>query len=148
MLCTTRPADAVDARATPALWHAMANPRQQRRPECSCRRQALGYRPSMAWYRASRSAISTIAPPLRNAGSGERSTGFFWDRNRLRNAVSTNSDIVRPWRAASRFSKAMTVSSICSVVFIWETIPNGWEYVKTIHLDGSERRHWRRQKDM
>ena len=53
-----------DARATRALWHAMANPRQQRRPECSRRRQALGYRPSMAWYRASRSAISTIAPPL------------------------------------------------------------------------------------
>src|SRR5262249_15190088 len=26
------------------------------------------YRPSMAWYRASRSAISTSAPPLRNFG--------------------------------------------------------------------------------
>jgi hypothetical protein len=37
---------------------------------------------------------------------------------------------VRPWRAASRFNCAMTVSSMLRVVFIWNTISNIWLYVK------------------
>jgi hypothetical protein len=89
------------------------------------------YRPSIAWYRASRSAISTRVPPLRNVGKGERSCCFLCDRNSMRSAVSTSSDIVRPWRAASRFSCAITVSSILSVVFIWKTISRAREYCKT-----------------
>jgi len=36
----------------------------------------------------------------------------------VRSAVSTSSDIVRPWRAASRLSWAITVLSILRVVFI------------------------------
>lgn len=88
------------------------------------------YRPSMAWYRASRSATSTNAPPLRNVGRGGIFSIFFRLRKSIRNAVSTSSDIVRPWRAASRFSCAMTVSSMFRVVFIWETISNVCLYVK------------------
>jgi hypothetical protein len=53
------------------------------------------YRPSMAWYRASRSAISTNVPPLWNVGRGGSSCRFFCDRNNPRRAVSTSSDIVR-----------------------------------------------------
>jgi hypothetical protein len=88
------------------------------------------YRPSMAWYRAPRSETSTSAPPLRNAGSGGSPAGFFRARNSIRRAVSTSSDIVRPWRAASRFSCAITVSSMFKVVFIWNTIQHVWLYVK------------------
>lgn len=40
--------------------------------------------------------------------------------------LSTSSDIVRPWRAASRLSCAMTVSSMVRVVFIWKTISAVW----------------------
>src|SRR3990172_8760708 len=88
------------------------------------------YRPSIAWYRESRSAISTSAPPLRNVGRGDNSSLFFRARNSDRNAVSTSSDIVRPCLAASRFSCAMTVSSMFRVVFIWITISDIWLYVK------------------
>src|SRR5271157_5667105 len=84
------------------------------------------YLPSIAWYNASRSAISTRAPPLWKTGKGGKSAVFFCARNRLRNAVSTSSDMVRPCRAASRLSWAMTVSSTLSVVFIWETISPIW----------------------
>lgn len=88
------------------------------------------YRPSMAWYRASRSATSTNVPPLWNLGRGGRSCRFFCDRNSMRSAVSTRSDIVRPWRAASRLSCAITVSSMLRVVFIWKTIQCIWLDVK------------------
>ena len=45
------------------------------------------------------------------------------DREQTRAERSrTSSDIVRFWRAASRLSWAMTVSSILSVVFIWKTM--------------------------
>src|SRR5271166_373328 len=84
------------------------------------------YLPSIAWYNASRSAISTRVPPLWKTGKGSRSAVFFCARNRLRNAVSTSSDMVRPCRAASRLSWAMTVSSTLRVVFIWETISLIW----------------------
>ena len=46
----------------------------------------------------------------------------------VRSAVSTRSDMVRPCLAASRLSWAMIVSSMLSVVFIWETIPYIWLY--------------------
>ena len=62
--------------------------------------------------------------------------GFFRVWKRPRSAVSTSSDIVRPCRAASRLSSAMTVSSILSVVFIWKTISHGWRY-------GQPRWRWR-----
>src|SRR5271167_373711 len=84
------------------------------------------YLPSIAWYNASRSAISTRAPPLWKTGKGGKSAVSFCARNRLRNAVSTSSDMVRPCRAASRLSWAMTVSSTLRVVFIWETISLIW----------------------
>ena len=43
-------------------------------------------------------------------------------------AVSTISDMVGPWRAASRLSSAMTASSMLRVVFIQKTIPYIWGY--------------------
>src|SRR4030095_10178471 len=51
--------------------------------------------PSMAWCKASRSAMSTSVPPLWNVGRGGTSSRFRWDRNSPRRAVSTSSDIVR-----------------------------------------------------
>src|SRR5690348_11234021 len=74
--------------------------------------------------------MSTKAPPLLKRGRGGSSTGFLWDWKRLRSAVSTRSDIVRLWRAASRLSWRITVSSMLSVVFIWKTIHQGWVYVQ------------------
>ena len=47
----------------------------------------------------------------------------------MSSAVSTSSDIVRPWRAASRLSWAMTVLSMLRVVFIWLAILFVWLYV-------------------
>lgn len=88
------------------------------------------YRPSMAWYSASRSATSTRWPPLRNVGSGGRSPRLRWARNIRRSADSTSSDIVRPCRAASRLRRAITESSMFSVVFIWKNISQRWRYVK------------------
>jgi len=73
--------------------------------------------------------MSTSVPPLRNVGRGGSFARFLDDRNSMRSAVSTSSDIVRPWRAASRLSWAMTVLSILRVVFIWLTIPLVWLYV-------------------
>src|ERR1019366_5606467 len=86
------------------------------------------YRPSMAWYRASRSAISTSAPPLRNDGRATIFSRLRCERSSRRSAVSTSSDMVRPWRAASRLSSAMTVSSILRVVFIWLYVSSIWQY--------------------
>jgi len=86
-------------------------------------------RPSIARYRASRSARSASAPPLLKLGRGESSTASGRDCNSRRNAVSTSSDIVRPVRADSRFNLAMTPSSIINVVFIWKTISMRWTAV-------------------
>jgi hypothetical protein len=43
----------------------------------------------------------------------------------LRSAISTSSDMVRPLRAVSRLSRAMTASSMVSVVFMRKTISTG-----------------------
>src|SRR5206468_6027695 len=103
------------------------------------------YRPSMAWYRASRSATSTSVPPLRKVGSGGGSSRFFWERNSRRSAVSTRSDIVRPWRAASRLSCPMTVSSMFRVVFIWETIRAGMAVRQAGEQEDVMKRLWQRR---
>src|SRR5574337_21911 len=101
----------------------------------------------MARYSASRSATSTRWPPLRNVGSGGRSLRFRWARNIRRSADSTSSDIVRPCRAASRLRRAMTESSIFSVVFIWKTIPQRWLYVKNQRMLGSASASGSRRRD-
>ena len=56
---------------------------------------------------------------------------FRRERSMSRSAVSTSSDMVRPCRAASRLSSAMTVSSILRVVFIWKAISPIWSYGKS-----------------
>src|SRR5690242_14279084 len=97
--------------------------------------------------------MSTKAPPLLKRGRGGSSTGFLWDWKRLRSAVSTRSDIVRLWRAASRLSWRITVSSMLSVVFIWKTIHQGWVMSRSerrprhdgrrrVSLRGGERRDY------
>src|SRR5579863_3542253 len=72
--------------------------------------------------------MSTSSPPLLNVGKGGNGFCFRRELNISRSAVSTISDIVRPCRAASRLSSAMTVSSILRVVFIWKSISLVWVY--------------------
>src|SRR5437762_12402647 len=83
--------------------------------------------------------MSTCAPPLRKDGSGGSVSRRRGDCRNNRSAVSTSSDIVRPCRAASRLSLAMTVASILSVVFIWLTIQCLWRYVNSARPHATRR---------
>ena len=69
------------------------------------------YRPSMAWYRASR---WEYRPGRRRweRGQGDDLLPLALRGSSRRSAVSTSSDMVRPWRTASRLVPAMTRSSI------------------------------------
>src|ERR1700735_1358198 len=66
--------------------------------------------PSSTSYSALRSATSIKKPPLLNVGSGGSFGRLRLAWKNSRSAVSISSDMVRPCRAASRLSSAMTVS--------------------------------------
>ena len=82
--------------------------------------------------------MSTSGPALLNVGKGGSSRRLFCDRNKRRRAVSTNSDMVHPRRAASCLRSVMIESSMFSVVFICFTIPNRCIYVNNCHTSFSE----------
>jgi hypothetical protein len=100
----------------------MASQRQERIRARWCRRRSLS-----PFHRLiQRIAVINIdecaaAPKTRQRGKRPR---FRWERRSRRSAVSTISEIVHPWRAASRLSSAMTASSMLRVVFIPKSIPH------------------------
>src|SRR5579864_6085605 len=95
---------------------------------------------SMTLYRASRSAMSTSAPPPSNEGrDGSSPVASGPGSRRSRSADSTRFEIVSPRRAASSRSRTMTLSSMISVVFIWKTIQGGNLFVKLGERQGGSR---------
>lgn len=64
--------------------------------------------------------MSTNAPPLRNDSRATIFSRFRWEPNNRRRAISTSSDMVRPWL------------NVATMLFIWQAnilsdMPNGHE---------------------
>ena len=128
--CTRRPAGGA---AVSSPWRDLSVPLgirvQRRRRGCWCRR-----RPPLSAFHGLVEGVPVRDIDQRAAAverrQGRERRGLLPGLERPRSAVSTSSDIVRPCRAASRLSSAMTVSSILSVVFIWKTISTRQQYVQ------------------
>ncbi len=118
--CSRRRAARADVKANCA-WRVG---RQQRRLQPSTARTSAA-----AWLDIGHCG-QQYRPAYRRYGmsAGQRFSVVRFERSSRRSADSTSSDVVRPCRAASRLRSAMTLSSMLSVVFIWEYVSHVWLY--------------------